>query len=99
MNLMLDIGCCQGGIEASSIEHILSFKMRGLACCCGEFSKFYKYFHFQQIWLREKMIEKKKNMNQNAYYSRLFIEKKIATWREHKILQSSHVFLQYIRKI
>ena len=44
------------------------------------------------------MIEKKKNMNQNAYYSRLFIEKEIATWREHKILQSSYVFLQYIRK-
>ena len=45
MNLMLDIGCCQGGIKASSIEHFLSFKIRGLACYCGEFSKFYKYFH------------------------------------------------------
>ena len=75
MNLMLDIGCCQGGIEANMIEHFLSFKIRGLACYFGEFSKFYKYFYFQQIWFREKMIEKNKNMNRNTYYIRLFIEK------------------------
>ena len=74
MNRMPDIGCYQGGIEASSIEHILSFKMRGLACCCGEFSKFYKYFYFRQIWLREKKIEKKEDMNRKTYYICSFID-------------------------
>ena len=44
MNLMLDIGCCQGGIETSSIEHFLIFKIRGLACYCGEFFEVLQIF-------------------------------------------------------
>ena len=48
--------------------------MRGLACCCCEFSKLYKYFYFRQIWLREEKIEKKKDMHRITYYIRSFID-------------------------